>query len=100
MHGLSEVVRDAARNFEQEIAENPEELTISGNGFFSMNKSFAATLFGVVLTYFLLIYQQKDQKADLAKVSNEQQAGFLTLTRQIEELAKRLNETLGGCATA
>ncbi|OWA55386.1 hypothetical protein BV898_19770, partial [Hypsibius exemplaris] len=33
LHGADDAVREAARNFEQEIAEHPEELAVSGNGF-------------------------------------------------------------------
>ncbi|OQV19923.1 hypothetical protein BV898_06190 [Hypsibius exemplaris] len=97
-HGTSEMIREVARSFEQEIAEHPQEMAISGGGFFSVDKNFAATLFGIVLTYFLIIYQQKDQKGDMEKLSEEQQTAFASLTRQIMQLNQRLNETSSGCA--
>ncbi|OQV19926.1 hypothetical protein BV898_06193 [Hypsibius exemplaris] len=98
LHAVDEAIRDDARSFEQELVENEDEMAVSGNGFFSMTKLFAATLFGINLTYFLLIYQQKDQKGDLDKVSQAQAAAFRRLAAQIESLSQRLNETLRECS--
>ncbi|OQV19763.1 hypothetical protein BV898_06302 [Hypsibius exemplaris] len=93
LSALESGVKDIAKQFEEEMSEDEDSLSISGNGFFAITKHFAATLFGVILTYYLLIYETKDEKNDLDELQAYQEMTFVKLTAQIQGLINHMNKS-------
>ncbi|XP_055339086.1 uncharacterized protein LOC129588748 [Paramacrobiotus metropolitanus] len=56
--------------FQQEIASS-ENVAVSAGGFFSVTKEYLITVTGAILSYFILIYQTRDQKIDMADLVKE-----------------------------
>ncbi|XP_055352871.1 uncharacterized protein LOC129598825 [Paramacrobiotus metropolitanus] len=58
-----ERVEKLVENFVQRC-ENDDGV-ITGMGFFHVNRDYVTIVIGIIATYFLLIYQSRDQKLDL-----------------------------------
>ena len=53
-------------------------------------------MLGIIFTYFLVIYDQVDEKGDLAKLKADLKDKILLVQHQVDTIAKMLNSTLLG----